>query len=50
MMKLGKRSIRLSITPIIQDLFWITFTVEVSLKTHASASETMLDISHVHDL
>ena len=50
MIKLEKRSIRLSVTPIVQDLFWITSTVDVSLKTPASASETMSDISHVRDL
>jgi hypothetical protein len=50
MIKLGKRSIRLPVTPIIQDSFQITFTVDVSSKTHVSASETILDISHVRDL
>jgi hypothetical protein len=40
MIKLGKRGIRLSVTPIIED-----FTVEESLKAHVSASETILDMS-----
>jgi hypothetical protein len=49
MIKLGKRSIRLSVTPIIEDLFWNTFTVNESLKTHASISEIILDMSYVRD-
>jgi hypothetical protein len=43
--KLGKRGIRLSVTPIIEDLFWSSFTVEESLKAHVSASEIILDMS-----
>jgi hypothetical protein len=45
MIKLGKRGIRLSVTPIIEDLFWSSFTVEDSLKAHVSASEIILDMS-----
>ena len=45
MIKLGKRDIRLSVTPIIEDLFWSSFTVEDSSKAHVSASEIILDIS-----
>jgi hypothetical protein len=49
MVKLGKRSIRLSVTPIIEDLFWNTFIVEESLKTHVSASEITLDMPYARD-
>jgi hypothetical protein len=49
MVKLGKRSVRLSVTPIVEDLFWSTFTVEESLKTYASAGEIALDMSYVRD-
>jgi hypothetical protein len=45
MIKLGKRGIRLSVTPIIEDLFWSSFTVEESLKAHVSTSEIILDMS-----
>ena len=45
MIKLGKRGIRLSVTPIIEDLFWSSFMVEDSLKAHVSASGIILDIS-----
>ena len=49
MIKPGKRSIRLSVISIIEDFFWSTFTVDESLKTHASASEIILDMSYVRD-
>jgi hypothetical protein len=49
MIKLGKRSIRLSATPIIEDLIRSTFTIDEPLKTHAPASEIILDMSHVRD-
>jgi hypothetical protein len=39
MIKLGKWGIRLSVTLIIEDLFWSSFTVKESLKAHISASE-----------
>jgi hypothetical protein len=45
MIKLGKRGIRLSVIPIIEDLFWSSFTIEDSLKAHVSASEIILDMS-----
>ena len=45
MIKLGKRGIRLFVIPIIEDLFWSSFTVEESLKAHVSASEIILDMS-----
>lgn len=49
MIKLGKRSIRESVTPIIENLFRSTFTVDESLKTHVSASEIILDMSYARD-
>ena len=49
MIKLEKRSIRLSVTPVIEDLFRSTFAVEESLKTHVSASEIVLDMCYVRD-
>ena len=49
MTKLGKRGIRLFVTPIIEDLFWSSFTVEESLKAHVSASEIILDMSVTSD-
>ena len=49
MIKLGKRGIRLFVTPIIEDLFWSSFTVEESLKAHVSASEIILDMSVTSD-
>jgi hypothetical protein len=49
MTKLGKWGIRLSVTPIIEDLFWSSFTVEESLKAHISASEIILDMSATSD-
>jgi hypothetical protein len=50
MIKLGKRSIRLSVTSIIEDLIRSTFTIDEPLKTHASASEIILDVSYVRDI
>ena len=47
MIKLGKRSVRVSVTPIIEELFGSTFAVAESLKTHVSASEIILDMSYV---
>jgi hypothetical protein len=50
MIKLGKWGIRLSVIPIIEDLFWSSSTVEESLTAHISASEIIiLDISATSD-
>ena len=45
MIKLGKRGIRLFVIPIIEDLFWSSFTIEESLKAYVSSSEIILEMS-----